>query len=453
MTHLKFLLAFFIFITGIQKIQACPGTPGSVEKIVCLADSLKSTLTSSQISTLQLVYSYANSQSWSNLPTTFQARIGLKIGTLNASQLAIAKLLIKEVTESGIANEGYDEVSQLLLADAYLSANGGGADYGGGLYYLCFNGTPSLTGTFSIKFGGHHLQVENTYNKGVMVGATPHFEAVEPLTFTTNGTTYNPITQEKNALAAMFAALGKTELASAKLSTTFTDVLMGAKNGGTAKDWIFPATKLGLKVSTLTATQKQLVLDAIKTYVMDIDKAHADKIMTQYTTELNETYIAYSGTSALNTKNDYVRIDGPGVWIEFTVQGGIIMSGVHYHSIWRDHIRDYGGAGSTSGIKTTEIGTIVTAIDDKKAELIKNVITYPNPASENATVQFSLNTEADIRINIYDLKGRLVLKSDRGKLSAGTNSVLIHLGDLPSGIYNCIIEAGAGRYISRVIKE
>jgi hypothetical protein len=96
MTHLKFLLAFFIFITGIQKIQACPGTPGSVEKTVCLADSLKSTLTSSQISTLQLVYSYANSQSWSNLPTTFQARIGLKIGTLNASQLAIAKLLIKE---------------------------------------------------------------------------------------------------------------------------------------------------------------------------------------------------------------------------------------------------------------------------------------------------------------------------------------------------------------------
>jgi hypothetical protein len=29
---------------------------------------------------------------------------------------------------------------------------------------------PSLTETFSIKLGGHHLHIENTYNKGVLVG-------------------------------------------------------------------------------------------------------------------------------------------------------------------------------------------------------------------------------------------------------------------------------------------
>jgi len=89
-----------------------------------------------------------------------------------------------------------------------------------------------------------------------MVGGTPHFEAIEPLTFTSGTNTYSTITQEKNALAAMFTKLSTAELASAKLSATFTDILMGAKNSGTSKDWTFPATKQGLKVGTLTSLQK-----------------------------------------------------------------------------------------------------------------------------------------------------------------------------------------------------
>jgi len=99
------------------------------------------------------------------------------------------------------------------------------------------------------------------------------------------------------------------------------------------------------------------VLDAIKTYVMDIDDDNAAAIIKQYTQELDETYISFSGNSTLETKNDYARIDGPGVWIEFTVQGGIVLSGVHYHSIWRDHTRDYGGAGSTAGVQKTAVGS------------------------------------------------------------------------------------------------
>jgi hypothetical protein len=64
--------------------------------------------------------------------------------------------------------------------------------------------------------------------------------------------------------------------------------------------------------------------------------------LATYTAELDNTYILYSGTTALDTKNDYVRIDGPHVWIEFSVQNGIIMSGVHHHSVWRDRVNDYG---------------------------------------------------------------------------------------------------------------
>ena len=41
---------------------------------------------------------------------------------------------------------------------------------------------------------------------------------------------------------------------------------------------------------------------------------------------------------------DYVRIDGPSVWIEFVCQIGAIYPEVHYHTVHRDHVRDHGGA-------------------------------------------------------------------------------------------------------------
>ncbi|WP_106140017.1 DUF3500 domain-containing protein [Spirosoma oryzae] len=58
---------------------------------------------------------------------------------------------------------------------------------------------------------------------------------------------------------------------------------------------------------------------------------------------MDNTYITYSGSTVLNTRGDYVRIDGPLVWIEWTAQGGIVFSASHSHSVWRDKTSDYGG--------------------------------------------------------------------------------------------------------------
>ncbi len=52
---------------------------------------------------------------------------------------------------------------------------------------------------------------------------------------------------------------------------------------------------------------------------------------------MGQTKIAWSGATALNAVGDYVRIDGPHVWIEFACQGSN-----HYHTIWRDRATDYG---------------------------------------------------------------------------------------------------------------
>lgn len=309
-----------------------------IEKIVCLAQAFKATLSASQISTLQLDYTYTRAKTWSNLPAAMSPRIGIKLGSLNTTQLAAAKALLKEITGT-TANEGYDEVQQVWLADDYLYANGAGSDYGSGNYYLSFLGTPSTTGTFEILETGHHKTVANTYVNGVLVGATPHFEAVEPVSWTSGSTTYAPISQERDAIVALLTSLGSTQLSAAKSSSTFTDLVLVP-----GKEWSFPTTRSGLVCSGLTADQKQLLLNLIKTYTGDIDDTAAAKFLSLYTSEIDNTYILYSGTTSQNTKYDYFRIDGPHVWIEFIVAGGIVFpNGVHFHSIWRDRSTDYAG--------------------------------------------------------------------------------------------------------------
>nr|WP_317170143.1 DUF3500 domain-containing protein [Rhodocytophaga rosea] len=85
-------------------------------------------------------------------------------------------------------------------------------------------------------------------------------------------------------------------------------------------------------------------MNAIKLYTNDLDSETAAAYLTKYTSELNETYIAYAGSTAVTAQNDYIRIDGPSVWIEFSYQGGIVIRNTpHPHSVWRDRTSDYGG--------------------------------------------------------------------------------------------------------------
>lgn len=315
-------------------------TETGIAKIVCLADAFKASLKDEQLSLLQLGYSKKDAAKWSNFPAAFgeAGRVGLNFGSMTAPQVQHAKALLKEVAGT-TTNEGWDELQQLLNADDYLNANGGGSDYGAANYYIAFLGKPAATGTFEIQFGGHHMAFANTYKNGVLTGATPSFRGVEPFgKFTQDGKMNQPMNQEQEALSAMLTGLSATELATSKLSSTYSDLVAGPQ-----RDGVFPATPSGIKCSNLTSAQKKLVLNAIDTYVDDIDDSDAAAFIKKYTRELDNTYISYSGTTRMTTRNDYVRIDGPSVWIEYSCQHGIILPGTHPHSVWRDKTKDYGG--------------------------------------------------------------------------------------------------------------
>lgn len=325
----------------------------SVSDVVAKALAFKALLTTEQQAVLEKTYTTTLARRWSNLPCTDTCRNGIGLGTLNATQLAAAIEVIKAAMGT-TANEGSAEFEQLRLADAYLatlagSGGPGGLSYGSGLYYIAFLNTPTTTGAWMLQFGGHHYGANIAYNGGRVVGTTPLFEALEPTTFTSNGTTYSPLAEEHTAMTNMLAGLTTAQLATAKLSQTFSDVSLspGESNGGSGT---FPTTKVGVAVSTLTSEQKQLVMAAMRPWVTDLEDTVAANLLAIYERELDGTYIAWTGSgtagnpsSFLNANTNYVRIDGPSVWIEFACQTGVLVrTQIHYHTVYRDRSRDYG---------------------------------------------------------------------------------------------------------------
>ncbi|WP_218006633.1 DUF3500 domain-containing protein [Streptomyces hokutonensis] len=354
-----------------------------VGAVVSAANEFLNTLDADQQASTLLDLTQANATAWSNLPCGSTCRPGIQLGSLTDTQLAAAMKVLKLATGTG-KNTGYDQITQIIKADDVLNAaqstssagpapsdtasstasadpsatatdaptdvptgtppsggtgGGGLGGYGSGVYFLAFLGTPSATGTWQLHFGGHHLALNLTYKNGKVAGASPFFVGVEPTTWTDDdGTTYSPLATMRDGLLALTGSLSTEQLATAKLSESFSDVLLGP-----GQDGQFPETKEGIKVSTLSPKQKQLVLKAIHPWIANVDDATAKKLMKTYEHELNQTYVAYSGTTALDTQGDYVRIDGPGVWVEFVCQNGVVYRDqIHYHTVYRDHTRDYG---------------------------------------------------------------------------------------------------------------
>jgi hypothetical protein len=303
-----------------------------------------------------------------------------------------------------------------------LNTAGGGSGYGAGNYYMAFLGTPSKTGLFEIQFGGHHHTVSNTYYNGKIIGATPAFRSAEPSgTFTQAGVTYQPILQEKAAFAAIIAGFSSSEAAIAKSSSSFNDIVLGP-----GKDNQFPTTKLGIKVSALSAAQKTLVLNAIKTYTNDLNAEDEAVIRGRYQAELDETYVVYAGSGTMETKGDYIRIDGPSVWIEYNTQGGIIIKNEnHPHSVWRDRKADYDNGKSLVASKEVVAANNAFSIGTN----------YPNPFLGFTTIPFTLASPSHVTITVYDLSGRMISVLADEDMNAGNQSVIFNHDNQLQGTY------------------
>jgi PKD repeat protein len=60
---------------------------------------------------------------------------------------------------------------------------------------------------------------------------------------------------------------------------------------------------------------------------------------------------------------------------------------------------------------------------------------YPNPAVNNATITYSLKTDASVELSISDIAGRKINVIENGQRTRGDHSILLNAENIESGIY------------------
>ncbi|MDZ7743682.1 MAG: C25 family cysteine peptidase [Bacteroidota bacterium] len=96
---------------------------------------------------------------------------------------------------------------------------------------------------------------------------------------------------------------------------------------------------------------------------------------------------------------------------------------------YRDKLLDnlYCGE-TTTGINEPELNNL---------NAISNISISPNPVFTQVNIDLSSKEQGLLNIEIYDMSGRLILKSNDHTINKGSNSLFIDLSDHPKGVYNC----------------
>lgn len=326
--------------------SACTVADTNTASVVKAANDFAATLSATQLTALNVTYSLAKARQWSNLPAAMVPRNGVAYASLSAAQQTAAKALL----DTALSATGSKLHADIRIADNQLLTLGASSSqYGDGNYYIAFLGTPSTSTKWILQITGHHLTYNLAYNS-VYRSPTPQFVAVEPnLAFTYNGVSYDPLAAQRTAIGNLGTALAAYP--AAKLTGTYDDVLFGA-NGTGGIDGTMPkayptgSSNRGVLFSALSVADQALVKAAVLSYVNTQATEVANELTAAYFSDaaLAQTYVAYATGTSVATRGNYFRIDGPRVWIEWTVQGGIIVrNDIHPHSIWRDKVADYGG--------------------------------------------------------------------------------------------------------------
>ena len=67
---------------------------------------------------------------------------------------------------------------------------------------------------------------------------------------------------------------------------------------------------------------------------------------------------------------------------------------------------------------------------------------YPNPASGETSIRFTIPKAEKVSLAVYDINGRIVKVLVHGSRDAGTHTVSFNTGSLAGGIYYYRMKAG-----------
>lgn len=134
-----------------------------------------------------------------------------------------------------------------------------------------------------------------------------------------------------------------------------------------------------------------------------------------------------------------------------TVQLKTLEPNTRYY--WRVNASSDKGTSDYSTIASFITGDKVVSVNDfdnlpNDYELLQN---YPNPFNPSTTISFKLPQKSFVRLQLFDMLGKVVMNIAEGEYEAGKHNVELNVPHLSSGIYFYKINAGQFSQVKKLI--
>jgi hypothetical protein len=93
----------------------------------------------------------------------------------------------------------------------------------------------------------------------------------------------------------------------------------------------------------------------------------------------------------------------------------------------------------------------VPANSVEEESMVERIHLFPNPASENAVLEFTLRQQQPVTVRILDLTGKELEVTTRDTFSKGNHQLSIDLSTYHSGFYLCELQSGTGRIVQKLL--
>jgi Protein of unknown function (DUF3500) len=282
-------------------------------------------------------------RTWINVHMNF-FRHGLMLDDLNAQQRELAVGLIRAT----LSARGFAQARDIMRLNELLATLTGQDDeFGEWLYFMSFFGKPNHDGQpWMWQIDGHHLCINCTVIGDQMV-LTPTFMGSEPCNVDSGpyaGT--NVFAPEQQSGLDLIRSLNEAQAATAILYPSINPADLprdlqhlydGRMQAGAFRDnRVVPYE--GLRSTDMTDNQRKLLRRVLSTYVGWTREGHAGVRMAEVDAHLDETYLAWMGSTGDGAF--YYRVHSPVIVVEFDHHPGVAFdnkapSRNHVHSVVR----------------------------------------------------------------------------------------------------------------------
>lgn len=299
--------------------------------------------------------------------------------------------LVWQLVAAGLSEAGYNTASLVVGQENVLDRlEGFGASWGRErgrdplLYWVAVFGQPSIGGTWSWRFGGHHLSLHFVIVDGAVVSTTPCFMGADPASAPLLGPhLLRPLAAAEDlgrelarslrpdqADAAIVSSAPPADLVSVnrailsegdatlplpllwrgRFEAEIDRLLWGmqerleASLGGTEAELArlsFSVEPKGIAATALDASQREILTALLHSYVDRVDDRLADHAWARVDEAFDGLHVLWAGSLEPGEPH-YYRIQGGDLFVEYdNAQRG----GNHVHTVWRDLANDFGGDG------------------------------------------------------------------------------------------------------------